>query len=205
MRRWNPLFLVVPLFLVALLAPALVTPNRAMAAGAASQTNFKGKAAVYYRSSAAYFVVNFTCKPSGTTSTLSGNWTWETSSEASYSGTLAFTGCQLMQNTDGSWSSTMDGITLSPQGSINTATLNLAFSNITRTKTYVSNTTTYSTPSNTSGCVDNPGTPPPPCMVIQTFGLGAAVGADNDDFNSNPTPLPDPVPYGTLNLTLPKG
>jgi hypothetical protein len=194
MHRWNLLVL------VALLAAILITLSGPSGAMAASPSTFKGKASVYDRSTPAYFVVNFTC----TNGTLSGNWTWQNSLKVSYSGTLGPPSASCALNPNGPpWSSSMGTIALVPQTGSTGATLTLAFSHITQTKTYVSNTTTYSTPSNTSGCVDNPSTPP--CIVIQTNGLGAAVGSKSPetDFNSNPSPAPSPVPYGTLNLTLP--
>src|SRR2546423_178525 len=98
MRRW------ILIFVVAVQAAVLITLSGPMGAMAATSTNFKGKAAVYYRTPppgseySPYFVVNFTCQPpstSGGTSTLSGNWTWDTSSGTSYGGTLTASGCSL--------------------------------------------------------------------------------------------------------------
>jgi hypothetical protein len=194
MRRRNLLFL------MALLAAVLITLSGPSGVRAASTSNFKGKASVYYRSTPAYFVINFTCA----NATLSGNWTWENSLKVSYSGTLGPPAASCALSSSGPpWSSSISTLTLVPQTGSTGATLTLAFLHITQTKTYVSNTTTYSTPSNTSGCVDNPSTPP--CIVIQTSGLGAAVESKSPetDFYSNPSPAPSPVPYGTLNVTLP--
>jgi hypothetical protein len=194
LRRWHLLVL------VALLAAVLITLSGPRGALAASPSTFKGKASVYDRSTLAYFVVNFTC----TNGTLSGNWTWQNSLKVSYSGTLGPPSATCALTPSGTaWSSSISTIALVPQTGSTGATLTLAFLYITQTKTYVANTTTYSTPSNTSGCVDNPSTPP--CIVIQTSGLGAAVGSASPetDFTSNPSPAPNPMPYGTLNLTLP--
>jgi hypothetical protein len=194
LRRWNLLVL------VALLAAVLITLSGPSGAMAASPSTFKGKASVYDRSTPAYFVVNFTC----TNGTLSGNWTWQNSLKVSYSGTLGPPSATCALTPSGAaWSSSISTIALVPQTGSTGATLTLAFSLITQTKTSVANTTTYSTPSNTSGCVENPSTPP--CIVIQTSGLGAAVGSASreTDFTSNPSPAPNPIHYGTLNLTLP--
>jgi hypothetical protein len=194
MRRWHLLVL------VALLAAVLITLSGPSRARAASPSTFKGKASVYYRSTPAYFVVNFTC----TNNTLSGNWTWENSLKVSYSGTLRPPSASCALNPNGpAWSPSIGTIALVPQTGSSGASLTLALLHIMQTKTYVANTTTYSTPSNTSGCVDNPSTPP--CIVIQTGGLEAAVGSKSPEtgFNSNPSPAPNPVPYATLNLTLP--
>jgi hypothetical protein len=183
MHRW------ILIFVVAVQAAVLITLSGPMEAVAATSNNFKGKASVYYRTPppgseySPYFVVNFTCRGG----TLSGNWTWDTSNETSYGGTLAATDCSL---SGPPWSSgtPMSTITLSPRGG-GTATLNLGFLNIKATKTYVLNTTT---------CASNP-----PCIVIQTHGLGQAVKDQDGDFNSNPEPLPDATaPYGTLTLSV---
>lgn len=176
MRRWNLLFLMA---LIAAVLTALSGPSGAMAA---TTSTFKGKASVYYRNSGPYFVVNFTC----TGGKLSGNWTNDTRT-ISYSGTLGSAGCAL---SGPPWSSSMDKIPLFYGGNpIGTgATLNLDLSNIGTTKTYVPDTTSCPNTSN-------------PCIEIVTSGLGQLAGSS--DFNSNPSPAPNPVPYGTLNLTLP--
>ena len=203
MRRWKLLVLVAPLAAVLII---LSGPSGAMAA---TPSTFKGKASMDDRSTLAYFVVNFTC----TNGTLSGNWTWQNSLKVSYSGTLGPPSATCALTPSGTaWSSSISTIALVPQTGSTGATLTLGFLSITQTKTYVANTTTYSTPSNTSSCVENPSTPPcvenpstPPCIVIQTSALGAAVGSASPetDFTSNPSPAPNPMPYGTLNLTLP--
>lgn len=179
MRHWNLLCL------VALLAAALIAVSGvgvANAAGTSTSSNFKGKAAVYDRADPAYFVVNFTYS----SGQLTGNWTWVDRSGTSYSGTLAFTPCAV--SVPRPWSSTMSPITLSPQKG-GTAMLNLMLSNITMTKTYVSDTTTCSGTTN-------------PCIVIQTFDLGTVVGFKDSGFDSTTTAPGNPPPYGTLTLSV---
>src|SRR4051812_2358906 len=108
MRRW------ILIFVVAVQAAVLITLSGPMGAMAATSNNFKGKASVYYRTPppgseySPYFVVNFTCS----SGKLSGNWTWDTSNETSYGGTLTASGCSL---SGPPWSSgaSMSTITLS--------------------------------------------------------------------------------------------
>jgi hypothetical protein len=198
MRRWNVLFM------MTLAAAVLISLSGVGVAKAASPSStFKGKPSVYDRTDSAYFVVNFSCSSNG----LTGNWTWENRLKESYSGTFGkdakgqYASCLLTQNSDGSWSSSISLIPLVPQQGSLGATLTLSFSHISKTKTYVSNTTTSM--ANTTGCVNNSANPP--CMVIQTSGLGTAVRSTSPDtdFNSNPGPLPDAeAPYGTLNLSV---
>jgi hypothetical protein len=198
MRRWN-------LLVVMTLAVAVVITlsGVGVAKAASTSSNFKGKPSVYDRTDPAYFVVNFSCS----SNQLTGNWTWENSLKVSYSGTLGkdaqghYASCLLTQNGDGSWTSSISSIPLVPQKGSPGATLTLTLSHISKTKTYVSNTTTSM--ANTTGCVNNSSNPP--CIVIQTSGLGAAVGSlsHDTDFNSNPGPLADAeAPYGTLNLSV---
>jgi hypothetical protein len=198
MRRWNLLLV------MALAAAVLITLSGVgVAQAAGTSSNFKGKASVYDRTDPAYFVVNFTCS----NNQLTGNWTWEDSLKVSYSGTLGkdaqghYASCLLTQNSDGSWMSSISSIPLVPQRGSPGATLTLTLSHIAKTKTYVSNTTTAM--ANSSGCVNNSSSPP--CIGIQTGGLGAAVGSmsPEPDFTSNPGPLSDAdAPYGTLTLSV---
>src|SRR5215469_17313013 len=146
MRRWNLLFVAA---LLAAVLIALSGPNGAMAA---STSTFKGKPSVYYRNSGPYFVVNFTCS----NGQLSGNWTYDIRTN-SFSGTLGtttdFATCALVPgNAAGSWSSSISPIPLYYLGS-KTGTLTLVLSNISATKTYVSDTS---------------GTGPPPCPNLAT-------------------------------------
>jgi hypothetical protein len=179
MRRWNLLFV------AALLVAVLITlsgPGAVMAAGA-STTNFKGKAAVYSRTTDSYFVVSFTCS----NRMLSGKWTYEVSSSQSVSGTLGDAPCELTSTSP--WSTlpgTMDATPLIYQGEV-VGTLTLVLSNIVATKTYIPDTANCSV----SG----------PCILIRTSGFEVDGPPDEPDFSST-----DPAPdyYGTLNLTLPK-
>jgi hypothetical protein len=196
-RRWHPLVLVTPLALLALLASALMIPKRSMAA-APSPTSFKGKAAVY-TSAGPYFVVAFTCSPSaaGTTGTLSGSWTYEDSSNQSFSGTLGSStsvaaNCALVSADGGAtWSTSPDGTTRSSLtttlffGANNSpvGTLHLFLTAIRATKTYCPDTT-VTCPSGIQ------------CIQIDTSVLGSPI---NSAFHSEDLPG-----YGTLNLTLPK-
>ena len=197
MRRWHPLVLVAPLALLALLASALMIPKRALAA-APSPTSFKGKAAVY-TSAGPYFVVAFTCSPSatGTTGTLSGTWTYEDSSNQSFSGTLGSStsvaaACALVSGDGGAtWSTSPDSTTRS---SLTTTlffganhspvgTLSLFLTDIRATKTYFPDTT-VTCPSGIQ------------CIQIDTSVLGSPI---HSAFHSEDLPG-----YGTLNLSLPK-
>jgi len=202
MRRWHPLFLVVPLFLVALLAPALVTPKRAMAAGASSlrqfpspSTDFRGKV-VAKNSSTNYFVLTFTC--AGTPSTLTSKWTYEVSSTQSFTGTTATPGptCELA---NGSYSTTSIPLLFNGEPVTNPATgmqamLSLSLTNIVASKTFFGTFVSATTGDCTSSATGSP------CVAVQT----------SDGDLSIPT-MPDPTivdgfsllpgSFSTLNLS----
>jgi hypothetical protein len=152
-----------------------------MARWALSSTNFKGKAAVYYRNSGPYFVVNFTCS----SGQLSGNWTFDTS-DASYSGTVDSGNCSFSGG-----SSSISNVTVScGTANCRSATVgNLALLNISAAKTYV----------------DNEYCPPPPnplnpqCLVINAS--VTSTSGDTDTFASKTADMAD---YGTLTIQLPK-
>jgi hypothetical protein len=157
MRRWNLLFL------VALLAAVLIIPRGAMAATSPS-TSFKGRA-VAKNTDTHYFVVSFTCSPSGTTGTLSGGWTYEVSSTLSYTGTLGPAGCALVSvNGGATWSTSPDGTNRNPLtipllfGANNTkvGTLTLFLTDIGAQKTYFPDTTVTcpSTSNSPSRCIE---------------------------------------------------
>jgi hypothetical protein len=199
MRRLHLLFLVAPLSVVALLASVLITPSRAMAAGAPTQTNFKGKAAVY-TDAGPYFVVSFTCSPSSATSgTLSGKWTFEDSDGTSTSGTLGSgTACALTKSHQwstassigpadaptppSSWTVGLNGVNGSNVGTLD----RLFLTDISATKTSFGTTTPHTLlppcPSGSS-----------PCIQIDAVVSGTT-------FKSEEVPG-----FGTLNLQLPKG
>jgi hypothetical protein len=182
MRRWNlPVLMTVLVAVVLALSGAKGTPSPSM--------TFKGKPAVYYRTSSAYFVINLNCMGGS----LNGsNWTWQPSSGPSFSGTLALApNAALPCELNGPpWSSgtSLDGLILTPQTSVNTttATLNLVLSDISKTQTFVKNTTTC--PSGSA------------CIQIDTFGLGSKVGSTSDtDFHSVSA---SGNPYATLTLSV---
>lgn len=192
MRRWNPLFLVA-LLVVALLATVLMTPRGALAAGAPSQTSFKGKAAVY-SDAGPYFVVSFTCS----NGTLSGKWTFENNAGASMSGPLeGIAACGL--TTSNQWSTT----TASPPGAnapsplasellfgannANIGTLNLFLTNIGATKTFFDDT-------------DPDGT-----LVSCPSGSSACIQIDADFSNGTVFHSEEVSGFGTLTIQLPKG
>jgi hypothetical protein len=199
MRRWNPLFLVIPLFLVALLAPALVTPKRAMAAASsvrqfpASSTTFSGKV-VAKNTPTNYFVFTFTCA-----GTLTGKWTYEVSSTQSFTGTTATPGpaCEL---TNGSYSTTSIPLLFNGKPVTNPGTppvpamLSLSLTNIVASKTFFGTFVSATTGDCTSSA------PGSPCVAVTT----------SDGDLSIPT-MPDPTTvdgfsllpgsFSTLNLS----
>lgn len=192
MRRWNLLFV------AALLAAVLIIlsgPGAAMAAGATSPTNFKGKAAVY-TDAGPYFVVSFTCSPSSTTSgTLSGKWTFEDSNGTSTSGTLAEgTACALTKSHQWSTASSTGTaatptqpnslqVSLNGVNGTNVGTLNLYLTDISATKTAFG-TTTHTLP---------------PCPTDSSACIQIDAVVSGTSFQSEAVPA-----YGTLNLTVPK-
>jgi hypothetical protein len=147
---------------------------------------------VYYRTSSAYYVVNFTCSGGspGVAGTLSGNWTFETTSAVSYSGPVDSGTCTL--STGGPpWSLSTSNITVSC-GTVNckSATLdNLALLNISATKTYVNN----------EYCPPPPDPAKPQCIVIN-----ATVTNTSGHTDSFASQTADGADYGTLTMQLPK-
>jgi hypothetical protein len=198
MRRWNSLFLVVPLLLVALLVPALVTPNRAKAAASSlrqfplSSTTFRGKV-VAKNSPINYFVFTFTCA-----GTLTGKWTYEVSSEQSFTGTTATPGpaCEL---TKGSYLTTSIPLLFNDEPVTNPATgtqamLSLSLTNIVSSKTFFGTFVDSTMGDCTSAA------PGSPCVAVQT---------SDGDLSIPTTPDPTIVPgfsllpgsFSTLNLS----
>ena len=178
MRRWNPLFLVVPLFLVAVLAPALVTPNRAMAAGAsslrqfpASSTNFKGKVVAKDRTDH-YFVFTFTC-----TGTLSGKWTYEVSSTQSFTGTTGGTpACVLASAAPEPGVSYLPATDIQLLFNVNgqdvdVGTLSLSLTNIVASKTFFGIFIESPPPSVPEDCTSSDLSAFPPCVAVKTSDL----------------------------------
>jgi hypothetical protein len=194
MRRWNPLYLV-PLLVVVLAAVVFITPPGASAHSFPStSTNFKGKI-VAKNSDTHYFVLSFTCSPSGNT----GKWTYEVSSTSSFTGTVDWTSCSV--------SSSGGLVTLNGSGNLvgcggpctTNPTLTLALTNIVAAKTFFNvptptiNPTMLCTSSATSA----------PCLDIKASGFSSI-----DDFSSQPQCLfntppscPTGFPFATLNLS----
>jgi hypothetical protein len=194
MRRWNLLFV------AASLAAALITLSGAGVATAAppSDNNFKGKAAVYFPNSDQSFVVNFTCLDGiGGTSHIDAarsKWTVTFANGASFTGSLVEGTCISTISSDGSSVSVdITAITLSCVGNCAATLDTLELSNITNTKTFVSDVTTVNPPQDPGGCVGTVN----PCITI----IATAAG---QSFNSTVPLNSNDIPFGTLTIQLPK-
>jgi hypothetical protein len=212
MRRWNPLFLVA-LLVVVMATVVSITPAGASAHSFPSGISLiKGKI-VAKNSNTHYFVLSFTCSLSGTTGTLSGNWTYEVSSTSSFTGTVG-PGASCSDPT-----ALMTGglVTLTGSGNLAGApcrtppcplpTLTLALSNIVAAKTFFNFVATDRTTSKPALCTSPTPTPTTPCLDIEASGFDTGSipsplnNFDSQCVNFNNCPTGSGFPFATLNLS----